>query len=70
MEVFGISILSLVLGVLGGAFLGLKWLAPKTEAKWDDSIIDVVEGVAETMGVDPDELAGKSLGRLKKKILK
>jgi len=70
MEIFGISILTLILGLLAGGFLGLKWLAPKTEAKWDDSIIDVVEGACDTLGVDPDELAKKSLGRLKRKVLK
>ena len=70
MEIMGISLITLGLGVLGGAFLALKWLAPKTEAKWDDSVLDVVEGACGTLGVDPDELAKKSLGRLKKKVVK
>lgn len=70
MEIFGISILTLILGILAGIFLALKRVAPKTEAKWDDSIIDTVEGVCDTIGVDPDELAQKSLGKLKRKVLK
>ena len=70
MEVFGFSILSSVLGLLGGGWLALKFLAPKTKWEWDDRIVDIIEGEAETLGVDPDELAKKSTGRLKKTIIK
>jgi len=70
MELFGISVISLVLGIIGGGWLALKWFAPKTEAKWDDSIVDVIEGIANTLEVDPDELAKKSLGKLKDKTIK
>ena len=70
MELFGISVISLVLGIIGGGWLALKGLAPKTEAKWDDSIVDVIEGIANTLEVDPDELAKKSLGKLKDKTIK
>lgn len=70
MEIMGISVITLVLGVLAGAYMAVKWIAPKTETKWDDSIIDVIEGACDTLGVDPDELAKKSLGRLKRKVLK
>jgi hypothetical protein len=70
MEVFGISIITLILGLLAGAWMALKWAAPKTSAEWDDSIVDVVEGACSTLGVDPDDLAKMSLGRLKSKIVK
>jgi hypothetical protein len=70
MELFGISIVTLVLGLLAGAWMALKWAAPKTSVEWDDSIVDVIEGACATMGMDPDELAEKSLGRLKSRIVK
>lgn len=69
-SLLGVPLLTLGLGVLGGGYLALKFIAPKTEAKWDDQILDVVEGAADTLGVDPEELAKKSAGRLKKKLIK
>lgn len=70
MEFMGLSIVMIVPAVAAGAWLGLKVLAPRTEAKWDDQLIDIVEGTAEALNVNPDDLAHKSLGRLKQKIVK
>jgi hypothetical protein len=72
MEVFmGFElIVAAVVSILAGAFLTLKAVAPKTETKWDDRIVDVVEGIAKELGVDPDELASKSVNKLKKEIVK
>lgn len=69
-DLFGIPLITLAIGAIAGLFLALKWLAPKTEAKWDDSIVDVVEGACDALGVDPDEVAKRSLGKLKKKVIK
>ena len=70
MEFMGISLITLIAGLLAGGFLALKWGAPKTSAEWDDSIVDVIEGTCDALGVDPDELAKRSLGRLKSKFVK
>lgn len=70
MEIFGASVLTLAIGLLGGLWFALKFLAPKTEWEWDDRIVDIVEGAAETLNVDPDELAKKSTGKLKKVLIK
>lgn len=70
MEVMGISVLTIALAVLAGIYLGLKFIAPRTKVEWDDSIIDVVEGAADVLGVDPEELAKRSLGKLKAKVVK
>jgi hypothetical protein len=63
-------IVSVVVAVLAGAFLALKAAAPKTKTEWDDKVVDVIEGIAKELGVDPDELAAKSVGKLKKEVVK
>lgn len=68
-EVLGVGLLTLVLGVLGGGFLALRLFAPRTETQWDDRLVDVVEGVANHLELDPDELAKKSYGKLKKAVV-
>jgi len=65
-----LSITTIVLGVLGCVFLITKRIAPKTETKWDDHLVDVIEGISETVGVDPDEAAKRSAGKLKKRIIR
>lgn len=69
METIGISALTLILGVFGGGFFVLKFMAPKTETKWDDKALDVIEGVANHLELDPDQLAAKSYGKLKKELI-
>lgn len=70
MEVFGISISVAAICLVLGGFLGVRFLAPRTEAKWDDKVLDQLEGLFTVMGVDPDEAAKKSFGKLKSQILK
>ena len=70
MEIFGIGLITLILGALGGGFIALKVIAPRTEAKWDDKILDVIEGVTNHLELDADDLAATSLGKLKKQIIK
>ncbi len=48
----------------------LKVIAPKTETKWDDRIVDIIEGMAAETNIDIDEIAKKSTGKLKEQIIK
>ncbi len=58
--------------VLGAslAWILLKIVAPKTETKWDDKIVDIIEGIALEAGIDIDEVVKKSTGKLKQEIIK
>jgi hypothetical protein len=69
LETIGVSALTLVLGIFGGGFFVLRFAAPRTETTWDDKALDVIEGVANYLELDPDELAAKSYGNLKKKLI-
>jgi len=60
-------------GVIIGAsllWIMLKVIAPKTETKWDDRIVDIIEGMASEANLDLDEIAKKSTGKLKEQIIK
>jgi len=70
MEIIGISAITLGAGIAGGIFLGAKWLAPKTDTKWDDKAVDIIEGAANMLGVSPDDLAERSTGKLKEEVVK
>lgn len=60
----------IVLGILGFAWMWIKKNADDTKQEWDDSIVDMVEGLSNELGFDPDELARKSTGKLKKRVIK
>ena len=70
MEFLGMSIITIILGVAGGVWLTLKFVAPRTENEWDDRFVDIVEGLCEENGIDDEELARKATGKLKRKIVK
>ncbi len=71
-EVMGIEIglaeIALLALLLGWAVL--KRMAPRTKTQWDDRLVDVVEGTADAIGLDPDALADRAKGRLKAKIVR
>lgn len=60
----------IVMGCLGAAWLLLRYFEKRTETEWDDRLVDVIEGLASTAGIDPDELARRSTGALKNRIVK
>ncbi len=71
------SLTQLASGGIGGFIIGaaliwilLKTIAPKTETKWDDKIVDIIEGMAAEADIDIDEIAKKSTGKLKEQIIK
>lgn len=49
-------------------WLILREVAPKTKWDWDDDVLNVVEGLIEQAGYDPDALAKKARGKLKKRL--
>jgi len=68
MNIFGISSLIIVLGLLGYVWKLRNKIVNLIPGKKDDEVLDVIEGAADQLGVDMDELAKKSRGRLKKKF--
>lgn len=68
MDVFGISAIVIVLGVLGYVWKFRNNIINLIPGNTDDEVLDVIEGVAEHLGVHVDDLAKRSRGELKKKI--
>jgi len=68
MEFLGIPIIVLVLGLLGYIWKLRKQITSLIPGKTDEQVVDTVEGVCEQLGVDPDEVAKKSRGNLKKQL--
>jgi len=68
MEIFDISLLVILFGLLGYVWKLRKQITGLIPGTVDDSIVDTLEGAAEALGVDVDELAKKSRGRLKERI--
>ena len=68
MEILGISAVVIALGVAGYVWKFRKTVTDTIPGKTDDKVLDTIEGVAETLEVDVDELAKKSRGRLKKEL--
>lgn len=68
MEIFDISILVIVFGLLGYVWKLRKQITDIIPGQVDDQIVDTLEGAAEALGIDVDELAQKSRGKLKKRI--
>ena len=69
MELFGSGIGGFIIGA-ALVWIFLKTVAPKTETKWDDKIVDIIEGMAAESNIDIDEIAKKSTGKLKEQIIK
>lgn len=63
-------IVTIIAGLLGVAWLGLQFIKNKTKTEWDDKIVDIVEGIASTLDINPDQLAYKSTGKLKEQVIK
>lgn len=65
---FVINLIQIIIGFLGGGYLTLKIIAPRTKTKKDDHLLDTIDGICNEFNIDPDIMAKKSLGRLKKKL--
>lgn len=63
------DVVILVAGLLGFIWLYISTNAARTAAKWDDKLVDIVEGLADNFGLDPDDLARQSTGVLKDKVV-
>lgn len=50
-------------------WLIFREVAPKTKWDWDDTVLEVIEGLLEQGGYDPDKLARKSSRNLLRKKL-
>lgn len=70
MDIFGISIFVIVFGLAGYIWKLRKQITTVIPGKTDDKIVDTVEGICEEYGLNPDEIAKKSRGKLKKEIFK
>jgi hypothetical protein len=68
MEILGISVIVLVLGLLGYVWKLRKMITDLVPGEYDDQVVDTIEGLAEQLGVDVDELAAKSRGKLKAQL--
>lgn len=65
----GVSGVGIAAAAIGISWKVLKTVNKRTEWKWDDKLVDTVEGVCEHLGVSPDDAANKGIGVLKRKII-
>lgn len=70
MEIFDVSLLVIVFGLLGYVWKLRKQITGLIPGEMDDKVIDTIEGAAEALGIDVDALAQKSRGKLKKTVRK
>ncbi len=70
MELFGIPVVILVLGLLGYVWKLRKTIVENIPGKKDDKVLDTIEGITEYLEIDMNKVARKSRGRLKKEFKK
>ena len=67
MEILGLPVIVLVMGLLGYVWKLRNELASALPGV-DEEFVDTVEGMCEQFGVKPDEIAKKSQGKFKKQL--
>jgi len=75
MEFFGITldwyfILTVVLGFIGLLWDNRRKIIKATETKADDRIVDIIEGLCDSLDINADDAAKKAKGRLKQELKK
>lgn len=73
MEFFGITldwyfILTIILGFVGVIWDNRRKIAKATETKADDRVVDILEGLCDSLSIDADAAAAKAKGKLKKEL--
>lgn len=58
---------SIGLSVVALLWLAFREIAPKTSWKWDDKLVNMLDGVSETVGVEPKDLLKRGAVRRKSK---
>lgn len=68
MELFDISVLVIILGLVGYIWKLRSFITKLIPGQLDDDLVDAIEGMSEELEIPIDELAKKSRGQLKAKI--
>lgn len=75
MEFFGLTldwyfILTIVLGFVGVIWDNRRKITKATETKADDRVVDIIEGLCDSLSIDADAAADKARGKLKEELKK
>lgn len=59
------DLVSTVLSLVALAWIIFREVAPKTGWKWDDRLVNYLDGVSEAIGVEPEDLIARGRARPK-----
>ncbi len=68
MTIFNISIIVIVLGLVGYVWKLRNTITKLIPGQKDDEVLDTIEGLAKQVGLNVNNLAANSRGKLKKRI--
>lgn len=69
-EILDVSLIVIVLGLLGYVWKLRKQITSLIPGEMDEKVLDMIEGAADSLGIDVEDLAKKSRGKLKNQVKK